>query len=234
MDYFARRHVAYGYRLVWAKCRRAGYRVNRKKVQRLLKEWHYTRPRRRPHPKAQGRPFVITAPNQLWQTDLTAVWCGEDGWAYLAAVQDTFCRSILGWTFTLRCRATDISPSLIDAYTAAWPYGIDVPGVVVRHDNGTQFTSHHYRDVAGALSLKLSRTAYRHPDGNAFIERTFGSLKVEAVWPEEFENFEQALAKIGWWIDDYNTERPHSSLSYRTPKEVRDDFFANNPTLTAA
>lgn len=234
IDHFARTRVAYGYRLIWAKCRQAGYRVNRKKVQRLLREWQYTRPRPRRHPKAQGRPFDITRPNQLWQTDLTAVWCGEDGWAYLVAVEDTFCRSILGWTFTKRCRAADVSPSLVAAFTTAFPYGADEHGVVVRHDNGTQFTSYHYREVASALSLKLSRTAYRHPDGNAFIERFFGTLKVEAVWPEEFENFEQALSKISWWISDYNTTRPHSSLGYRTPKEVRDDFFANNPTLSAA
>ena len=49
-----------------------------------------------PHPKAQGRPFNIIAPNILWQTDLTSVWCGEDGWAYFCAVIDCFDRSLLG------------------------------------------------------------------------------------------------------------------------------------------
>lgn len=224
----ARRHVAYGYRQLWAKLRRAGYVVNRKKVQRLLRLWGYTLTKPRPHPKAQGRPFDITRPNQLWQTDMTAVWCGEDGWAYLTFVMDCFCRSILGWSFTLRCRARDFSPALEMAWSTTWPHGpAEPPDVTVRHDNGTQFTSKHYREVAAGLGLRLSRTRYRHPDGNALVERVFLSLKREEVWPSEYESFAQALAAVRTWIADYNQERPHQSLKNRTPSEVRQEALAS-------
>lgn len=224
----ARRHVAYGYRQLWSKLRRAGYIVNRKKVQRLLRLWGYTLTKPRPHPKAQGRPFDITQPNQLWQTDMTAIWCGEDGWGYLTIVTDCFCRSILGWRFSLRCRARDFSPALEMAWSTAWPYGPqEPPAVVVRHDNGTQFTSAHYREVAERLSLKLSRTRYRHPDGNALVERIFLSLKREEVWPSEYESFTQAHAAVAAWIADYNSERPHQSLKNRTPDEVRREALAS-------
>jgi putative transposase len=54
----------------------------------------------------------VIAPNVLWQTDLTSVWCGEDGWAYFCAVIDCFDRSILGLILTTRCRAKDVSPAL--------------------------------------------------------------------------------------------------------------------------
>jgi len=230
-----RRRVAFGYRRVWAMLRRAGYKVNRKRVHRLMKAWGFLRVAKRRHPKRQGRPFDVTKPNELWQTDLTAVWCGEDGWAYMTAVVDTYCRSILGWTFTRRCRAQDVIGSLEQAWALAWPYGRpdDQPRVVLRHDNGTQFTSYLSRDVAAALDVKLSRTAYRHPDGNAFIERTFLSLKTECVWPEEFETFEQAQEAIAAWVVHFNTERPHQSLGYATPEEVRRASIGN-PTLTAA
>ena len=231
----ARRHVAYGYRQLWSKLRRAGYGVNRKKVQRLMRLWGYSLTRPRPHPKAQGRPFDISKPNELWQTDMTAVWCGEDGWGYLTLVTDCFCRSILGWSFTLRCRARDFSPALEMAWSTAWPFGPEpeqLASVIVRHDNGTQFTSKHYREVADVLGVKLSRTRYRHPDGNALVERIFLSLKREEVWPSEYENFTQALAAVGLWIDDYNRERPHQSLKYRTPHEVRREALES--TLSAA
>ncbi len=99
------------------------YVVNRKRVQRLLRLWGYGLTRPRPHPKAQGRPFDVTAPNQLWQTDMTAIWCGEDDRAYLTAVLDCFDRSILGWSFTPRCRARDFSPAVEHAWSSAWPYG---------------------------------------------------------------------------------------------------------------
>jgi len=222
----ARRHVAAGYRKIGARARRAGYVINHKRVQRLLGCWGFCRARRRPHPKAQGRPFDITQPNELWQTDLTAVWCGEDGWAYFTAVLDCFCRSILGWSFTRRCRTLDVVVALETAVGVAFPYveHLDVesvPRVVLRHDNGTQFTAGRYFDTARTLGIKLSRTAYRHPDGNAFVERLYKTYKEECVWPEEFDSFEEALAATTAWVGDYNHERPHMSLRDRTPAEAR-------------
>ena len=219
----ALRHPAAGYRKITARARRAGYRLNRKKTARLLKAWGFLRARRKPHPKAQGKPFDITASNQLWQTDMTSIWCGEDGWGYFTAVIDCFDRVLLGWSFTLRCRAADVTPSLEMAWSTAFPHGPDedTPKVTCRHDNGTQFTSDHYRSVAKALDIVLSRTAYRHPDGNAFIERMFRTLKEEAIWPNEFDNYHQALLAILAWIEDYNSERPHASLGERTPAEAR-------------
>jgi putative transposase len=224
----ARRHVAAGYRKLTARLKRRGYVINKKRVQRLLRAWGFTRARRRPHPKAQGRPFEIHAPNELWQTDLTAVWCGEDGWCYFTAVIDCWCRSILGWTFTPRCRALDVIGALESAVATAFPYvehldDADEPEtrVVLRHDNGTQFTAGRYLDTARALGVKCSRTAYRHPDGNAFVERLYRTLKEECVWPNEFDSFEEALVAISAWVLDYNHERPHMSLKDRTPAEVR-------------
>ncbi len=223
----ARRHVAAGYRKLTARAKRAGYVINKKRVQRLLRAWGFTRARRRPHPKAQGRPFDISAPNELWQTDLTAVWCGEDSWGYFTAVIDCWCRSILGWTFTRRCRALDVIGALETAVGTAFPYVEHLDDVepatrvVLRHDNGTQFTATRYLDTARALGVKCSRTAYRHPDGNAFVERVCRTYKEECVWPNEFARYDEALAATAAWVDDYNHERPHQSLGDRTPAEVR-------------
>ncbi len=229
----ARRHVAAGYRLIRSRLKKKGYQVNRKKVARLLKAWGFTRAQKKPHPKAQGKPFNIIAPNILWQTDMTSVWCGEDGWGYLTAVIDCFDRSILGWSFELRCRAKDCSPAMAMAWATAFPHGVDSDqeiAVTLRHDNGTQFTSHHFREVADDLGIKLSRTAYRHPDGNAFIERVFKTYKEEAVWPHDFLSFDEARAELIRWLIDYNEERPHSSLNDLTPAEARAEALTNHKT----
>jgi putative transposase len=228
----ARRHPAAGYRKVTARLRRKGYVVNKKRVARLLRVWGLLSARPKAHPKAQGRPFDIAASNELWQTDLTSIWCGEDGWGYFCAVIDCFDRSILGWSFTLRCRAPDLSAAMVKAWENAYPHGPDHDdvAVVLRHDNGTQFTSNHYRGVADDLGITLSRTAYRHPDGNAFIERVFRTLKEEATWPNEFTCFEEALGAIEAWVLDYNTERPHDSLHNRTPAEARAEALTNHKT----
>lgn len=220
----ARRHPAAGYRKITARARRAGFVLNRKKTARLLREWGFTRRAPKPHPKAQGRPFQVTGPNVLWQTDMTSVWCGEDGWAYVTAVIDCFDRSILGWVFTRRCRSKDVSAALEHAWATAWPHGPhdgERITVVCRHDNGTQFTANHYREVATGLGIRLSRTAYRHPDGNAFIERLYRTMKEECVWPNDFNSYQEALDAIQAWVLDYNEHRPHQALRDHTPAETR-------------
>jgi len=152
------------------------------------------------------------------------VWCGEDGWAYFTAVIDCYDRSILGWCFTRRCRALDVEEAMRNAWASTWPHGIDPEKVtvVLRHDNGTQFTAGRYRSTAADLGIQLSRTAYRHPDGNAFIERLYRTYKEECVWPHDFASYDEALAATTAWVIDYNHERPHDSLGRDTvPAEFR-------------
>lgn len=218
----ARRHPAAGYRKLTSRLRRAGWLLNRKRIARRLRAWGRHKQRRQRHPKAQGRPFNITAPNVLWQTDLPAVWCGEDAWAYFTAVIDCFERCILGWCFTRRCRAVDVIEAVNAAWATAWPHGIDPDDVTVtlRHDNGTQFTAQRFRGDARALGITLSRTAYRHPDGNAFIERLYRTLKQECVWPNDFQSFDEAHGAIADWVIDYNEHRPHDSLGRDTVPNV--------------
>jgi hypothetical protein len=69
----ARHHPAAGYRKLCSRLRRAGWRLNRKRIARRRRQWGFQKRARRRHPKAQGRPFDITAPNVFWQTDLTSV-----------------------------------------------------------------------------------------------------------------------------------------------------------------
>lgn len=72
------------------------------------------------------------------------------------------------------------------------------------------------------LGIKLSRTAYRHPDGNAFIERLYRTYKEECVWPNEFNSYDEALAAATAWVIDYNEHRSHDSLGRDTvPAEYR-------------
>lgn len=70
----ARRHPAAGYRKLCSRLRRAGWLVNRKRIARLLRAWGFQRRKVTRHPKAQGRPFDITAPNELWQTEVPPGW----------------------------------------------------------------------------------------------------------------------------------------------------------------
>ena len=91
--------------------------------------------------------------------------------------------------------------------------------VVLRHDNGTEFTAGRYLDTSAVLGIKLSRTAYRHPDGNAFVERVYRTYKEgmrlaqrvpvslhqsvghQALTTSTGRLSAQALSDHAWWHD---------------------------------
>ncbi len=152
----ALRHPAAGHRKITARLRRSGYVLNHEKTERLLKAWGLLRSGKEPQPKAQGKRFDITASNQLRQTDMTSIWCDERGWEYLTAVIDSFDRAC--WAGRSPCAAEPQRrrPEGHGASRQRHPVpACALPG------------------IAKSLDLVLSGTAYRHPDGNAFIERNF-------------------------------------------------------------
>ena len=65
------------------------------------------------------------------------------------------------------------------------------------------------------------RTGYNNPNGDAYIERFFRTLKEERVWLREYISFTDAKEDIEEFIQFYNEERPHSKLNYLSPAEFR-------------
>ena len=58
---------------------------------------------------------------------------------------------------------------------------------------------------------------------NAFIESFNGRLRDECLNANLFFSIEDARRKLEVWRTDYNTERPHSSLGDRSPRELLRD-----------
>ncbi len=225
------RHPRFGYRRITALLRRAGWRVNRKRVLRLMRERGLCVPRtRRRRPPRRGH-IEVTGPNQLWQTDLTRVWCGQDGWGYLVCYLDCFTREVVGYRLAPRCRTAEVLQTLWEALSSRFPDG-RVEGLVIGHDNGSQFTSARFFQELAALGIQSRRTGYQKPEQDAYIERFFGSLKDEEVWCDEYLSLAEAQAAIAAWITWYNEGRPHSALGYHSPREYAAQ--AGGLQLTAA
>jgi transposase InsO family protein len=74
--------------------------------------------------------------------------------------------------------------------------------------------------VLSGLGVTHRRGGYRDPESQAFIESRFGKLEERLIWRNEYETLVQAREAIGGYVDRYHA-RPHSSLDYRTPEEVR-------------
>ena len=121
-------------------------RVGRKRVARLMKAAGISgvRPRKRfkttiripgitPASDLVERQFRPAAPNVLWVTDITYLRTGE-GWLYLAAVQDTYSRQIVGWSMATHMRTSLV----VDALKMALARRRPDPGLIHHSDQGSQ------------------------------------------------------------------------------------------------
>jgi putative transposase len=207
-----------GYRMITAFVRRRLDRpVNRKRVLRVMRERKLIQ-RRRPLDRRK-RPgfFRVERPRQLWQLDMTSVWVAEHGWTYLMAIVDCCTREIVGWSLELRCR-DDEAIALVEQAAAA--YGIQPGELTLGSDNGSAFTARRFKAKLAEFGIRHRRGGYRDPESQAFIESWFGKLKQREVWLNEYETLDDARQAIGGYVDRYH-HRPHSSLNYCTPLEVR-------------
>jgi len=207
-----------GYRMVWALTRRKlGRAVNRKRVLRVMRNQGLIQRRRRDPRRRRPGCFRVERPDQLWHLDMTSIWVAEHGWCYLMAAIDCCTREIVGWHLELRCRAKE-SVALVERAVAE--RGIPPGTLTLGTDNGSAFTARAFKAALAGLGIAHRRGGYRDPESQAFIESWFGKLKERLIWRNEYETLEDARAAIGGYIDRYHA-RPHSSLDYRTPEEVR-------------
>src|SRR6266540_4303519 len=197
--------------------RQLGVAVNRKRVLRVMREQKLIQ--RRPVEARRRRPgvFEVERPGQLWHLDMTSVWVAEHGWCYLNAIIDCCTREIVAWQLGLRCRA-DEAIAVVEQAVAL--HGIEPGELTLGSDNGSAFTARRFKARLVELAIKHRRGGYRDPESQAFIESWFGKLKEREVWLNEYETLDDARRGIGGYVDRYH-HRPHSSLNYRTPLEVR-------------
>ena len=213
----ARSNPTDGTRMVAAlAARQARDAVNRKRVQRRMREHALLQPKRSEGRRRRPGYFQVTRPDGLWHLDMTSIWVAEHGWCYLNAVIDCCTREIVGWALDVRCRAAEAT-AVVDAAVAERRIG---PGeLTLGTDNGTAFTSRAFRARLAEHGVTHRRGGYRDPESQAFIESWFAKLKQRCVWREEFETLDEARRAIGGYVDSYH-HRPHQGLAYRTPREV--------------
>ena len=228
----ARENPTDGTRMVAALASRelAGAAVNRKRVQRLMREHRLLQPKRSEGRRRRPGYFQVTRPDELWHLDMTSVWVAEHGWCYLNAAIDCCTREITGWSLEIRCRAQE-AVAVIDA--AVLERGVGPGELTLGSDNGTAFTSRAFRAHLAELGVVHRRGGYRDPESQAFIESWFSKLKQRCVWREEFKTLDEAREKIGAYIDRYH-HRPHQGLAYRTPREVAATWKDHDDQLTPA
>ena len=94
----------------------------------------------------------------------------------------------------------------------------------LRSDNGPELVAHQVRAWLGVKGIETLYIEWGSPWQNAKGESFNGRLRDESLNMEWFRNLHEAQVVIEDWRRFYNEERPHSSLSYRTPVEFRHEY----------
>ena len=149
----AARRPTYGTRRMAAQvARETGVSTNRKKVQRTCRKMGYIQPQKTKNDiiRAGRGPFRPEAPNRLWGTDITYVWCGIDGWCYCFNVVDCLTRKWIAYALGVHAARGVAIDSITNAVAAEKP---DCPRLRLRTDNGNQYTSRDFRRAVRALGI---------------------------------------------------------------------------------
>ncbi len=216
--------------------RRQGYKVNRKRVQRLMRlmslEAIYPKPKTsRPHPAHKVYPYLlreltINHPNQVWAADITYIPIMNRGFMYLVAVMDWYSRKVLSWRVSNTLDADFCVEAVADAINR---HGIPE---IFNTDQGAQFTSSAFTDLLKEHDIKISVDGRGRVQDNIFIERLWWTLKYHYLYLWSFDNGTQLRQGLDQWFRFYNQERSHQALDNLTPDEVYYDFY--HPFVEAA
>ena len=218
----------YGYRRITHTLRAQGWRVNHKRVARLMREDNLLAIRKRrfvPQTTNSAHDFDVavnvarrltpTAANQLWVADITYVRLGCVD-VFVAVVMDAFSRKIVGWNLGPKLTADLALTALKNAIESRQP----APGLIHHSDRGVQYASAAYVDMLIQHSMIPSMSRPGNPYDNAKCERFMKTLKQEEIRCFEYQDMEDLRAHLSIFFDRYyNAARLHSALGYRSPDE---------------
>lgn len=226
-------NVTYGTRRVRSQLRRTpyGYLINRKRVQRIMREEGLLRPVKRrkcrttnsnhPYPRYSNlvKELEITRLDQVWVSDITYIRLGM-GFVFLAVIMDVYSRQIRGWKLS-KVIDQDLT---IGALNMAL---IDHVPEIHHSDQGVQYAAHAYIDKLRESQIQISMAAVGKAEENGYAERLMRTIKEEEVDLSDYQDFSDAEKQIRQFIEDvYNQKRIHSSLGYLTPMEFENEFLS--------
>jgi transposase InsO family protein len=232
----------YGSRRITAELKRRGWAVNRKRVQRLMRQDNLLCLRKRrfvvttdsDHPlpvyRNLARAMVLTGTDQLWRADLTYIRLLEE-FIYLAVILDAYSRRVIGWALD---RTLEDSLTLAALRMALARRRLS-PGLIHHSDRGVQYASTDYTGLLQDHGIQISMSRKANPWDNAACESFMKTLKCEEVYRIEYRDLSHARERIGEFLEKiYNRERLHSSLGYLPPAEFERGLLGKQKQEAAA
>lgn len=227
----------YGYRRITKELQRRGFKVNHKRILRLMREDNLLCVKRLFKPVTTDsnhnfrvypnllKELEVTGLNQLWVADITYIRLVKE-FVYLAVIIDVFSRRCIGWDLN---RGLDIQLTL-NALNMALSNrkDMDLSKLVHHSDQGVQYAANDYVDKLRKKDIRISMSRKGNPYDNAFAESFIKTLKCEEVYLREYESFNDAHENIKQFIEEvYNEKRLHSSIGYLPPNEFEEVILNN-------
>jgi putative transposase len=217
----------YGYRRVTKQLHRQEWVVNKKRVQRLMREMGLLAKTKRKARKTTNsehdfprypnlvQDLEIVRPDQVWVSDLTYIRLRYE-FVYLAVIMDVFTRNIRGWHLG---RSLDQSLTLIALDRALAEHTPEIH----HSDQGIQYAATEYIQMLRAVNAEISMAESGEAWQNGYAERLIRTIKEEEVDLSEYADYNDAVFQLGRFLNDvYTHKRIHSSLGYLTPAEFEE------------
>jgi putative transposase len=217
------RHPFYGSRKMVVFLKVAGHKVNRKRVQGLMRQMGLAGMApgpntSRPHPEHKIYPYLLLGvpvirPNQVWGTDITYIRLAR-GFAFLMAIIDWYSRRVLSWRISNSMDAVFCVDCLEEALRSHGRPEIS------NSDQSSQFTSVAFTSVLKREDIVISMDGRGRAFDNIFVERLWRNVKHEDVYLKGYASMGELTTGLAEYFAFYNGERPHQSLSHQTPDVV--------------
>lgn len=166
------------------------------------------------------RQFHTEAPNCVWVSDVTCMKL-KDRYYYLCAIIDLYSRKVIAHKISTRNSTQLITATLRMAYDARMPG----ENLMFHSDQGSQYTSHAFRQLLKKLKIIQSFSNAGTPHDNAVMESFFAVFKKEEFYRNNYRSEAELRKKIDEYIAFYNQKRPHTTLNLQTPEQYEDAFF---------
>ena len=217
----------YGYRRVTKQLHRQEWVVNKKRIQRLMREMGLQVKIKRKARKTTNsehdfprypnlvQDLEIVRPDQVWVSDITYIRLRYE-FVYLAVIMDVFTRSIRGWHLG---RGLDQSLTLIALDRALAEHAPEIH----HSDQGIQYAATAYIQMLRSVNAEISMAESGEAWQNGYAERLIRTIKEEEVDLSDYEDYNDAVSQLGRFLNDvYIHKRIHSSLGYLTPAEFEE------------
>ena len=212
----------YGYRRMSVYLQKLGFRVNHKRVRRLMRKLGLEAIYPKPNLSKPGKdhltyPYLlkdvtVEYSDQVWATDITYIRIGS-GFVYLLVIMDWHSRFVIEMEVSNSLESSPYVEALKRALAKSKPE-------VFNSDQGSQFTSVEWLKILQAHGIKISMDGRGRCFDNIFVERLWRTVKYEEVYLKEYLDVWETEDSLQRYFEFYNYQRPHQSLNYQTPFEA--------------